>query len=125
MMLIVIIKKLSYLEKQKEYKVAAETFSQAPSVYQPRGKYKDSDKRAYDNGKKYATLMAEAAYQEVKMLVKSASKRIDFRIVGKNYRQAANVYSYFGRYKDAASLSNTYKGEGVISVYCDAYELLS
>lgn len=51
MMLIVIIQKLSYLEKQKEYNVAAEAFSQAPSVYQPRGKYKDSDKRVYDNGK--------------------------------------------------------------------------
>ncbi|MBI0036903.1 hypothetical protein H3T61_01460 [Gilliamella sp. B14384H2] len=109
-------------EKQKDYKAAAEAFSQASSVYQPLGKYKDSDKRAYDNGKKYATLMAEAAYQEAKMLAKSASKRVDFRTVGEYYRQAANVYSRFGRYKDAASLANTYKDKGVISVYCDAYE---
>ena len=109
-------------EKQKDYKAAAEAFSQASSVYQPLGKYKDSDKRAYDNGKKYATLMAEVAYQEAKMLAKSASKRVDFRTVGEYYRQAANVYSRFGRYKDAASLANTYKDKGVISVYCDAYE---
>ena len=112
-------------EKQKDYNAASEAFSQASSVYQPLGKYKDSDKRAYDNAKKHATLMAEEAYQKGKNLAKGADRRSTFRSVGEYYRQAADVYSRFGRYKDAASLAEKYHNKGLISVYFHSDDLCS
>ena len=112
-------------EKQKDYNAASEAFSQASSVYQPLGKYKDSDKRAYDNAKKHATLMAEEAYQTAKKLAKGADSRSTFRSVGEYYWQAADVYSRFGRYKDAASLAEKYHNKGLISVYFHSDDLCS
>ena len=104
-------------ETQNDYKAAAEAFSQASSIYQPLSKYKDSDKRAYDNAKKHATLMAEEAYQQAKMLSKNATLRLEYRQVAKYYEQAVNAYRHYGHYKDAASLANTYKRKGIIKVY--------
>ncbi|WP_133052264.1 hypothetical protein [Gilliamella apis] len=112
-------------ETQNDYKAAAEAFSQASSVYQPLGKYKDSDKRAYNNGKKQATLMAEEAYQQAKMLSEIAMQRLEFRQVAKYYEQAVDAYRHYGRYKDATSLANTYKRKGIIKVYCYASEYCS
>ena len=112
-------------ETQNDYKAAAEAFSQASSVYQPLGKYKDSDKRAYNNGKKQATLMAEEAYQQAKMLSEIAMQRLEFRQIAKYYEQAVDAYRHYGRYKDATSLANTYKRKGIIKVYCYASEYCS
>ena len=112
-------------ETQNDYKAAAEAFSQASSIYQPLSKYKDSDKRAYDNAKKHATLMAEEAYQKGKKLAKGADSRSTFRSVGEYYWQAADVYSRFGRYKDAASLAEKYHNKGLISVYFHSDDLCS
>ncbi|TSJ92236.1 hypothetical protein FPQ14_03035 [Gilliamella apicola] len=105
-------------EQQGNYKAASEAFSQASSVYKPLGKYKDSDKQAIDNDKKYCTQQAEEAYQEAKQLAMNATKRYEYREVAKYYARAASIYRPYGQYLDASSLAETYEKKGLIKVYC-------
>ena len=105
-------------EQQGNYKAAAQAFNQASSIHKPLGKYKDSDKRAIDNDKKYATQQAEEAYREAKQLAMNATKRYEYREVAKYYARAASIYRPYGQYFDASSLAETYERKGIIKVYC-------
>ena len=104
-------------EQQLNYKAAAQAFSQASLIYKPLGKYKDSDKLAKDNDKKYATQQAQEAYQQAKQLAMNATKRYEYREVAKYYAQAASIYQPYGQYFDASSLADTYAKKGIIKVY--------
>lgn len=106
--------------QERNYKEAATAFSNASQVYQPLGKYRDSDKRAIENDKKYRTEQAEAAYQQAQYILESATKRHEFREVAEYFNKAANVYQPYGKYRDARVLAETYQKKGIVKVYYDS-----
>ncbi|WP_334324907.1 hypothetical protein [Gilliamella apicola] len=103
--------------QEKNYKEAATAFSNASQVYQPLGKYRDSDKRAIENDKKYCTQQAEAAYQQAQQLSQNARKRHEFREVADYFNKAVKVYQPYGKYRDAKALAETYQKKGIVKVY--------
>lgn len=89
----------------QDYKTAAEQFRQAADVYQPLGKYKDSQALAVQYDKKYRTLEAEKYYNEAK---KSVGYQ-DYKAAAEKFKQAADIYRPIGKYKDSQTLAAQYE----------------
>jgi hypothetical protein len=113
------------LAKQGDYKGAAEAFESASSVYKPIGKYKDSQKLAVDNDRKYCAQEAEKYYQQAKQLASTATRHYQYREVAKYYAWAASAYEKYGPYRDAMSQSKKYTKEGIVKIYYNSRELSS
>ncbi|WP_085247790.1 hypothetical protein [Gilliamella mensalis] len=113
------------LERQGNYQAAAEAFNNASAVYEPLGKYKDSDKLSIDNDRKYSTQQAEIAYEQAQQLAKTATHRYQFREIAKYYASAASTYRQYGSFRDANSQADKYTKKGKIKVYYNSLELKS
>ncbi|WP_179854723.1 hypothetical protein [Gilliamella sp. wkB171] len=99
-----------------QYKNAAEAFSNASQVYQPLGKYKDSDKLFTYYDKKYRTQEAENFYRQGEELMKTANRHATYRQAAEYYSSAASIYRPYGAFRDASYKAQQCAQRGVVTV---------
>lgn len=109
--------------REQDYQAAAERFTQAYQVYQPLGKYKDSQALAARYDRQYRTQAAENYVAQARALANSNSSKATKRQISYYYRQAADIYQPYGDYHNAAALASQYWHQGIVRVYVRNHKL--
>lgn len=102
--------------KLKNYKAASEYFSKALQAYENYGDYKNARQEFTKYNKLWRTEAAERLFSKAALKERVAVRKVDYREAASLYREAAEVYSSYGDYKNVGNLTAIARNKGVITV---------